>query len=318
MEPKKVVCIGGGTGLSTMLRGLKAHTEELTAIVTVSDNGGNSGNLRKELNVLPPGDIRSCLLALAETEPMLEALFSHRFQEGSLKGHNLGNLFIVGLADLYGNFGVAVEKAHDVLRVKGKVLPVTIEDVQLKAIYDDGSEVIGECEIVSANKSHKKRIREMKLMPNQPKVYKNVLEAIAEAEVIVLGPGSLYTSIVPNLLVEGVCEAIREAKGQVVYIGNIMTQPGETEGFTLLEHINVIEQYLGVGVIDKIIANDGWPDTMLIEHYNQDGAELVLPLLEDHRIITVPMVVVNQKTGFLRHNSDLLAQTIMTLVQGEQ
>jgi uncharacterized cofD-like protein len=263
------------------------------------------------MNVLPPGDIRSCLLALAEVEPMLEALFAYRFKEGSLKGHNLGNLFIVGLSDIYGNFGVAIEKAHDVLRVKGKVLPVTIEDVQLKAIYDDHSEVVGECEIVSANKSHKKHIREMCLIPNKPKVYKNVLEAIEAAEVIVLGPGSLYTSIVPNLLVEGVCEAIREAKGKVVYISNIMTQPGETDGFTLLEHVNVIEQYIGVGVIDQIIANDGWPEAMLIEHYNQDGAELVLPLFDDERIVAVPMVVISEKTKYLRHNSDLLARTIM-------
>ncbi|VDN47383.1 gluconeogenesis morphogenetic factor (UDP-sugar binding) [Petrocella atlantisensis] len=313
MENKKIVCIGGGTGLSTMLRGLKAYTKDLTAIVTVSDNGGHSGNLRKEMKILPPGDLRNCLLALAEAEPMLEALFAHRFSEGSLKGYNLGNLLIVGLVDLYGNFGAAIEKAHEVLRVRGQVLPVTTEDVQLKAIYDDESEIVGECEIVSANKSHKKYIKEMKLMPSQPKVYKNVLEKIEEADIIILGPGSLYTSIIPNLLVEGVCDALRDAKGKIVYVGNIMTQPGETEGFTLLEHVNIIEQYIGVGMIDKIIANDGWPEAMVIEHYNQDGAELVLPLIDDNRLIAVPMIALNEETGYVRHDSRLLAQTIMSI-----
>lgn len=159
-----------------MLRGLKKYTDEITAIVTVADNGGHSGELRKDLNVLPPGDIRNCLLALAETEPMLEALFQHRFKEGSLSGFNLGNLFLVGLYELYDSFPIAVEKAHEVLRVTGQVLPVTIEDVQLRAVYNDGSEVIGETEIVVANKSHKKRIKLMELIPDNPKVYKHVLK----------------------------------------------------------------------------------------------------------------------------------------------
>lgn len=314
MNQKKIVCIGGGTGLSTMLRGLKKYTDNLTAIVTVSDNGGHSGKLRKDMNILPPGDIRNCLLALAETEPMLEQLFSHRFSEGSLKGYNLGNLFIAGLVDIYGSFGMAVEKAHDVLRVKGKVLPVTIEDVQLKAIYDDFSEIVGECEIVEANKSHRNHIREMRLTPEKPKVYKNVLEKINEADIILLGPGSLYTSIVPNLLVDGMCEAIRQAKGDVIYIGNIMTQPGETEGFTLLEHIEVIEQYLGKGVIDKVIANSALPTAGIIEHYNKDSAKLILPELDDCRVVEAAMVVIDEESGYLRHEPDVLAHTIMSCV----
>lgn len=298
--------------MSTMLRGLKNYTDDITAIVTVADNGGHSGELRKDQNVLPPGDIRNCLLALAETEPMLEALFQHRFTEGSLKGFNLGNLFLVGLSDMFDSFPLAVEKAHEVLRVKGQVLPVTTEDVQLKALYDDGSEVVGEVEIVTANKSHKKHIERMTMVPEHPKVYKHVLKRISEADVILLGPGSLYTSIVPNLLVEGVCDAIKEAKGDIVYISNIMTQPGETEGFTLQEHIDVIEQYIGKDVINKVIANDGWPESEVLEHYSDDGAELVLPLGEDERITAVPMVILDRETGYVRHDAEVLAKTVIT------
>ncbi len=311
MNQKKIVCVGGGTGLSTMLRGLKKHTTDLVAIVTVADNGGSSGDLRKDLNVLPPGDIRNCLLALAESEPVLQTLFQHRFSEGNLKGHNLGNLIIAGMADMVGHFGKAVEMVHEVLRVNGQVLPVTLEDVQLEATYDDGSTVVGECEIVAANKSHRKRIRQMALIPNQPKVYKHVLEAIGEADIVVLGPGSLYTSIIPNLLVDGVCDAIRAAKGKIVYVGNIMTQPGETDGFTLIEHVRVVEEYLGEGVIDYIIANDSWPDSMTIEHYNQDGAELVLPLNQDDRIIAIPLVKLDEEKGYVRHHTNRLAEAIL-------
>ena len=317
MNNTKVVCIGGGTGLSTMLRGLKSYTEHLTAVVTVADNGGSSGNLRKDLNILPPGDIRNCLAALAETEPLVESLLQHRFSTGALKGHSLGNLFIAGIADMTGNFAMAVEMAHSVLRVKGKVLPVTLEDVQLRAVYRDGSEVVGEVEIVEANKVLRKKIEAMSLVPEKPMVYKQVVTALREADIIVLGPGSLYTSIIPNLLVEGVVEAIREAQGKVVYVSNIMTQPGETDDFTLLEHVQVIEEYLGIGVISHIVANDGWPDSEIIDHYNDDGAELVLPLVEDQRITAVPMLALDRRYGYVRHNAEKLAETIMTFAGTE-
>lgn len=313
MNDLNVVCVGGGTGMSTMLRGLKKHTDNLTAVVTVADNGGSSGDLRKDLHILPPGDIRNCLIALAETEPLLEELMQHRFSDGSLKGHSLGNLLIAGLADMTGNFALAVEKAHDILRVRGKVFPVTLEDVQLMAEYDDGSQVIGESEITSTNKGHKKRIRKMSLIPEGSMVYSQVLKQFEEAEVIVLGPGSLFTSIVPNLLVNGVCDAIRKSPAKVVYVSNIMTQPGETDRFTLMEHVRVIEGYLGEGVIDHIVANDSWPDTMVIDHYNDDGAELVLPLDEDDRITSVPMVTLDDRHGYVRHKTDILASTIMSL-----
>jgi uncharacterized cofD-like protein len=238
---KKIVCIGGGTGLSTMLMGLKQYTNNLTAIVTVSDNGGSSGILRREMNILPPGDIRNCLLALAETQPIMEEIFQYRFSEGSLEGQNFGNLFIAALNGIYGSFEVAVEKATEVLAVKGKVLPVTVENVELCASYKDGSVIVGESEIVIANKMERKEIDKVSLVPRTPKAYNKVLDAILEADIIVLGPGSLYTSIIPNLLVKGITEAIKESQGQLVYVSNIMTQPGETDKYTLNKHINIIE-----------------------------------------------------------------------------
>ena len=317
MNPK-IVCIGGGTGLSTMLRGLKNEAVDLVAIVTVADNGGSSGDLRKDLNMLPPGDIRNCLVALAETEPVLSEVFNYRFDNGSLNGHNLGNLIIAGLSEITGNFGRAVEIAHEVLRVKGRVLPVTEANVQLKAIYDDDSQIVGECEIVAANKSHKKHIKTMELLPKQPEVYKHVLEEIASADLLLLGPGSLYTSIVPNLLVDGVCEAIRIARADKVYISNIMTQPGETEGFTLLEHVYVIEEYLGQGVIDHILANDAWPDYLTISHYEEDKAQLILPTQADPRIKAAPMIIVDEESGYVRHDAAVLSQRIMALLNNKE
>lgn len=313
MSQIKVVCIGGGTGLATILRGLKKHTTDLTAVVTVADNGGSSGNLRKEMHILPPGDIRNCLAALAVEEPMVQALLQYRFTEGALQGHSLGNLFIAGMADMMGSFAMAVEKAHEVLRVRGKVLPVTIEDVQLKATYDDGTSIVGECEIVAANKSHKRVIKEMTLTPSGAKAYSHVVDEIIEADLVILGPGSLYTSVVPNLLVEGVSDAIARAKGKVVYISNLMTQPGETDGFTLLEHVQVVEQYLGNGTVDYIIANDGLPESGVIDHYGSDGAQLVLPLDDDPRIITVPMLIQDATTGYVRHDRDKLAEVLIAL-----
>jgi uncharacterized cofD-like protein len=206
---KRVTCIGGGTGLSTMLRGLKLFTPELTAIVTVADNGGSSGKIRREMNILPPGDIRNCILALAETEPIMEEIFQHRFREGSLEGQNLGNLFLAALTQIYGSFEQAVEKANEVLRVKGQVLPVTTENVELLATYEDGSQVLGEHEIVYTNKVVRKRIVRVQLVPEQPEAHLKAIEAILKADIIVLGPGSLYTSIIPNLLVKGISEAIK-------------------------------------------------------------------------------------------------------------
>lgn len=320
---KRVACIGGGTGLSTMLRGLKLFTSELTAIVTVADNGGSSGQIRREMNILPPGDIRNCLLALAETEPIMEEIFQHRFQEGSLKGQNLGNLFLAALTQIYGSFEQAVEKANEVLRVKGQVVPVTTADVELMATYADGTQVVGEHEIVYTNKVMRKRIETVELIPKNPdpaftapEAYSKAVEAILKADLIVLGPGSLYTSIIPNLLVDGISDAIKRSNGTVIYVGNIMTQPGETDYYSLKMHVDAIEAYLGKNVIHYVIANQTELDKEIEGHYLDDDAIVVKNDIvdsTDYEVINTDFAIVSSCTKYLRHDAKRLAEIIMAL-----
>ncbi|MEF9972027.1 MAG: YvcK family protein, partial [Oscillospiraceae bacterium] len=207
VEPR-VVVIGGGTGLSNMLRGLKRYTGKLTAIVTMADDGGGSGTLRDELGMPPPGDIRNCLQALANTEPTMEQLLSYRFKDGCLKGQSMGNLFLAALNDISGSFDEAVRKMSEVLAITGRVLPVTTEDVRLFASFDDGTEVLGESKIMAHKKSGDRRISRVNLIPENPPALQDSIDAISQAELILLGPGSLYTSIIPNLLTAGITEAI--------------------------------------------------------------------------------------------------------------
>jgi uncharacterized cofD-like protein len=316
MKDSRIVCIGGGTGLSTMLRGIKEHTENLTAIVTVADNGGSSGILRREMNMLPPGDIRNCLLALAHVEPVMHKVFNYRFTEGSLDGQNFGNLFIAALNDVCGSFEMAVEMASEVLAVKGKVLPVTTENVELCAIHNDGSVTEGECEIVLESKRERKPINSVFLKPCKPKPYFKAIEAINEADVIVLGPGSLYTSIVPNLLVEGVCAAINASSAKKIYVSNIMTQPGETDKYTLKMHLNIIERYIGKNSLDYIIVNNEPIDEELLFLYEEDGAEqVIVDLVGDTKtkIISGPLVKIDETDCLIRHDHNELAKIIMNL-----
>jgi len=313
---KRVVCIGGGTGLSTMLRGLKQHTDELTAIVTVADNGGSSGILRREMNILPPGDIRNCLMALAETEPIMHEIFNHRFSEGSLDGQNLGNLFLAALTDIYGSFEKGVEKANEVLAVKGQVLPVTTENVQLKATYADGSKITGEHEIVYTNKVIRKKIHKVELVPSQPKAYSKSIEAISKADLIILGPGSLFTSIIPNLLVEGISAGIKNSFATVIYVGNIMTQPGETDTFTLKMHVDEIEKYLGKDIIQYVVANNTFIDAEVEGYYKNDDAIVVendLKIDTDYNVIETDFVILSKDNGYLRHDAKKLAEIIIEL-----
>lgn len=313
---KRVVCIGGGTGLSTMLRGLKNYTEEITAIVTVADNGGSSGILRREMNMLPPGDIRNCILALAETEPVLAEVFQYRFTSGSLEGQNLGNLFLAAMTEIYGSFEKAVETANDVFAVTGQVLPVTTENIQLRAYYEDGTTITGEHEIVYTNKVVRKKIDTVELLPKTPNAYYKAIQAIAKADTIILGPGSLFTSIIPNLLVNGISKSIRDSFAKVVYVANIMTQPGETDNFTLKMHVDEIERYLGQGVIDYVIANNSSLDSRTIQHYKEDDAILVendYRVETDFEIIETDFATVSGDLGYVRHNAGHLADIIIKL-----
>lgn len=299
-----------------MLRGLKRYTEELTAVVTMADNGGSSGLLRKEMNMLPPGDVRNCLLALAETEPIMEDIFQFRFESGMLKGQNLGNLFLAALTSMYGNFELAIEKANDVLAVKGQVIPVTVEDVQLQAMYEDGTSILGEHEIVYTNKYKRKRITNIDLVPKDALANPRAIEAILKADVIVLGPGSLHTSIVPNLLVDGVAEAIIQSPAKRVYVGNIMTQPGETDGYTLQDHLEVIERYLGMEAIDYVIANKTELPADIEAHYRSDGAILVVNdtvKRRNRQVIETDFAIVASDHQYVRHDEGILAEIIMNL-----
>lgn len=269
--PPRVVAIGGGTGLSTLLRGLKHLTPFITAVVTVSDDGGSSGRLRDELGVLPPGDIRGCLVALADDESLLGALFSHRFGSGVLAGHSFGNLFLAALAEVTGDFDRAVKESSKVLAITGTVLPSTTADVRLHAVLSDGRHLVGESCIGRSPVS----VRRVWLEPGGSRALPLALERIAEADLVVLGPGSLFTSVVPNLQVGGVREALASTPATVVYVGNVMTQPGETAGFTGPDHVRALVDHLGAGVLDVVLANSTPIPADLLERYGCEGAEPV-------------------------------------------
>jgi uncharacterized cofD-like protein len=251
-----VACIGGGTGLSTMLRGIKAFTPNITAIVTVADDGGGSGVLRDELGMLPPGDIRNCIEALSNTEPTMEKLLAYRFEEGRLKGQSFGNLFLAALNGISGSFDEAVAKMCEVLAITGRVLPVTNENVQIEATLADGGVVVGESKIGDAKTAHGCRIESVRLVPERPAALPESLEAILEADMIILGPGSLYTSVIPNLLVNGISEAIRSSNALKLYVCNIMTQDGETEDYTVSDHIEALFHHGGGKLFDMCLVNN--------------------------------------------------------------
>ena len=236
----RVAVIGGGHGLSNMLRGLKRYTENISAIVTVADDGGGSGMLRQDLGMPPPGDIRNCLEALANTEPLMSELMHYRFTEGSLAGQSFGNLFLAALNGISTSFDAAVSRMSQVLAITGQVLPVTTADVQLEAEFENGASVVGESKIFYCKKKEDCRITKVRLIPEHPRALPEAVEAIREADMIILGPGSLYTSIIPNLLVDGIVEAILQSDALKVYVANVMTQEGETEGYTASDHIAAI------------------------------------------------------------------------------
>ena len=313
----KIVTIGGGTGLSTMLRGLKAYSSNITAVVTVADDGGGSGELRQDLGILPPGDIRNCIMALADTEPIMEELMQYRFNDGKLKGQSFGNLFLAAMDGVFGSFEEAVKKMSDVLAVTGRVLPVTLNDITLCAELEDGEIVFGETNIVKEAVSRKSKIKRVYLNQDNVKPVDEVIEAIGEADIIILGPGSLFTSVIPNLLVAGVCEALKKSTAKKVYICNVMTQPGETDNFTLCDHIDALEKHSYIGIIDYCIINTkDVPDNMR-EKYLNDGADIVkydLEELKRREIEAICDSYLGIEKGFIRHDSKKLACSIMALI----
>lgn len=312
----KIAAIGGGTGLSTMLRGLKKYTDRLTAIVTVADDGGGSGVLRREMGILPPGDVRQCMQALANTEPVMEQLLGYRFPEGQLKGQSFGNLLLAALNGMAGSFEEAVAMMGQVLAISGRVLPVTNADVQLEAVFENGARVVGESHIFNAKKQQDCRIHHVSLVPERPKALPDALRAISEADLILLGPGSLYTSVIPNLLVDGVADTIRASHAQKFYICNIMTQDGETEGYTAADHLEALQRHGREGIVDLCLANNAPIPRGLAARYSEEDAELLR--VDRERIAALGIALaeyplLSAQGGYARHDPALLAQAVMEL-----
>src|SRR5258706_5791169 len=302
----RIVAIGGGTGLSSLLRGLKAYTSNLSAIVTVADDGGSSGRLRDEYRILPPGDFRQCLIALADAEPLMKQLFDHRFKEGSLNGHSFGNLFIMAMADVTGNFEHALRESGKVLAVKGTILPSTLQDVTLVASMN-GRSVEGESKIPKQNEP----ISQVFLKPDGAQANPEAVQAILNAELVVIGPGSLYTSILPNLLVEGMVEAIKASPALKVLVCNLASQKGETDGYDVDDYLRVIREHVGSNLFDFVLVNSNH------SHMPTGGQAQVIFQSEDAsthpevRFIAADVVNVRLPS---HHDPDKLARTIMRRV----
>ena len=312
----KVVAIGGGTGLSTMLKGIKKITNNITAVVTVGDDGGSSGKLREELGVLPPGDIRSCIAALADDEDLVAKLFQYRFKEaGGLSGHSFGNLFITAMCGLTGNMVGAVKESSKVLSIRGRVLPSTLDDMRLAAEMDDGTIVKGESNIPESGKKIKRLFSE----PDNCRALEDVINAINEADLIILGPGSLYTSVIPNLLICDIAKAINNSKAKKIYVCNIMTQPGETDGYTVSDHLKeLIKHAKYEKIMDAVLVNSDLPKELLAS-YKDAGS---LPVKVDREEINKMGIEIVQKnlvadkryedghSSFVRHSPSRLARCI--------
>ncbi len=314
-----VVVIGGGTGQSILLRGLKKITPNITAVVTVADDGGGSGVLRSDLGMLPPGDIRNCLLALANTEPTMQEVMQYRFEEGGLKGQSFGNLFLAAMNGLYGNFETAVYKLSEIFNITGRVLPVTLESIDLIAKLNNGNIIKGESRIPREVRKQKSKIEEVYLEPKDAKPLNDVINSIYEADYIIMGPGSLYTSIIPNLLVEGVVEAIKWSNATKIYIPNVMTQPGETDGYNVLNHVEAINKHTKENLIDYVIANDEIIPDNQFEKYKKDGAKQVLLdkkqkiELKNMGIKVVEGDLIEIKNDYIRHHADSICEVINNL-----
>lgn len=312
---KKVTAFGGGTGLSTMLEGLRLYTSDITAVVSVADDGGSSGVLRNDLGMLPPGDVRNCLSALSNTDPAFHEIINYRFKEGTLKGHSLGNILLAALNEMSDDFETAVSKLSSILGVVGRVYPVTNENITLRAVLSDGGIINGESRIGGYSDASWNRIDHIEVIPQKPKPAKGVLEAIEEADIIVFGPGSLYTSVIPNLLADGIPEAVKKSRAVKIYVCNIMTQKGETEGFSVSDHIAALERHSYQGIADITIANNSLIPEELKLKYIEENAEPVHidteNILKHSKLIQGNLMLM--KNGHIRHNFSRLAKTIIQL-----
>ena len=313
-----IVALGGGHGLSAILRGLELYTDDLTAIVTVADDGGGSGVLREDLGMPPPGDIRSCMEALADTESLMQQLLAYRYPDGRLAGQAFGNLLLAALDGISDSFDQAVARMSQVLAITGRILPVTNSNVQLEAVFDNGSSVRGESKIFAAKKKQNCRIHHVRLIPEHTPALPDALEAIRRAEVILLGPGSLYTSVIPNLLVDGISQAIADSAALKIYVCNIMTQDGETEGMTAQDHVAALLEHGGPGLLNLCLCNSDPVSRELLERYSAEDAE---PMRVDRREIellgaeVVYRPLMDMDCGYARHSGIKVAQAVLELYQ---
>ena len=317
----KIAVIGGGTGLSVLLRGLKLYTTNITAIVTVADDGGGSGKLREDLGMLPPGDIRNCILALAEMEPTMEKLLQYRFEEGSLKGQSFGNLLIASMNGISDNFEDAIKKISDVLAVTGSVIPVTLEDITLYAELENGKVIKGESNIPIKSLEEKSKINKVFIEPKKASAVADAVAAINQADAVILGPGSLYTSIIPNLLINDIQEALAKTSAIKIYIPNIMTQPGETDNYSVCDHLNGIQRHAPKLTIDYVAVNRGSIPIDVKEKYLSEGAEFIQVLEADincikaQRIGLIEDSFIDIKNQYVRHDAAKLSKIIIEKIQ---
>ncbi len=307
----KIVAVGGGTGLSTMLKGIKKITNNITAVVTVGDDGGSSGRLRHEMGILPPGDIRNCIAALADDEDLVTKLFQYRFKIGEgLEGHSFGNLFLTALCSITGNMVRAVQESSKVLNIRGRVLPSTLDDMKLAAEMDDGSIIEGESNIPESGK----KIKRLFTQPANCKALPEVIKAIKEADLIILGPGSLYTSVIPNLLIKDIASAISKSKAKKIYVCNIMTQPGETTGYTASQHIQAILDHSGYpNMMDAVLVNNSLPEDLSPDYEKSNSYPVVVDISEikakNINVVSTRLYEENEQK-FVRHSPSRLARAI--------
>ena len=317
MNDIKIAAIGGGTGLSMLLAGLKKYTHNLTAIVTVADDGGSSGRLRSDLGMCAPGDIRNCLNALANSE--FRDILNYRFTDGALKGHSFGNIWLAALNGMSESFEDAVRIMNRQMNVDGEVMPVTNESVNLKAYLENGDTISGESKI-GHRQALVSAIDRIEIEPNAPEPVGEVINRIKDADIIVMGPGSLYTSIIPNLLVSEVVETIKKSRARKIYVCNIMTQPGETDNYSVWDHLKAIEKHSYEGIVDYIIANNTKVNDEILERYKKEGGtpvELDKDAFSNTYTKLIEADLLSEDLRYVKHDCDKIAKLIMELYKEE-
>ncbi len=314
----RVVALGGGTGMSTLLYGLKDYTAQVTAVISVADDGGSSGRLRREFDMVPPGDIRKCLVALSDESPLLNDLMSYRFRETELSGHSFGNLFLTVLWQLTGDFGEAVRQAGRILAIRGRVIPATLDRISLVARYEDGSITVGQREISESTK----RISRIELRPKPGPASQDIVSAIEAADLVVVGPGSLYTSVLPNLLIEGVTEAIRRTSALKVYVANVATREGETAGYSLKDHLDAVAAHAGGLPFDAVLVNSPAVPPLVEKEFRNSGGSFVTYDPRDFEgngdALRFVEADVGSREDLLLHDPQKLARTLAALVAEER